>query len=189
MNDFLDSLGKTVNKTAKKAMKASGNMVELTKTLLNIKFEEVKRESFFREIGKIVYGNYKKSPESQAGEILDFCECIDEVEVSIKSQKAKAAKIKNKKFCVDCGTVLAKSVNFCYSCGAKQPEIIEEEDEPEESGCCCCEDEPKEAECCEDADCCCEGSEEAECCEDECCSDECCSDEACDCGSETEETE
>ena len=186
MSDFLDSLGKTVNKTAKKAMKASGNVVELTKTVLNIKFEEVKRESFFREIGKIVYGNYKKSPESQEGEILDFCVCIDEVEGSIKAQKAKAAKIKNKKFCVDCGTVLAKSVNYCYSCGAKQPEIVEE-DESEEGGCCsCCDGEAEDAGCCEDADCCEDECCEDECCEDECCTNECCSDEACDCEGETE---
>ena len=36
MNDFLDNLGKAVNETAKKAIKASGDVVELTKTSLNI---------------------------------------------------------------------------------------------------------------------------------------------------------
>ena len=43
MNDFLDNLGKVMNETAKKAIKVSGDVVELTKTSLNIKFDEVKR--------------------------------------------------------------------------------------------------------------------------------------------------
>jgi len=158
MNDFLDNLGKTVNETAKKAMKASGNFLELTKTSLGIKFDEAKRDSFFREIGKIVYGGYKKSPNGIPEEILDFCACIDEIEISIRAQKAKAADIKNKKYCSDCGVILLKSVNFCYSCGAKQPAIIEEAEE-----CCCCPDAPEaEAE-----ECCCnegEGEPEADAC-------------------------
>ncbi|MCL1858665.1 MAG: hypothetical protein FWF92_05470 [Oscillospiraceae bacterium] len=162
MNDFLDNLGKVVNETAKKAIKASGNVVELTKTSLNIKFDEVKRDSFFKEIGKIVYNTYKISPESAVDEILDFCKCIDEIENSIIIQKSKVAAIQNKKYCVDCGVILGRSVNYCYSCGSKQPEIIDE-DESDEDCCCCCSEDAEEAECdCEEEaetsdadDCCC----------------------------------
>ena len=148
MNDFLDNLGKVMNETAKKAIKASGDVVELTKTSLNIKFDEVKRESFFKEIGKTIYGAYKTSSESVSDEVLEFCKCIDEIEETICAQKSKAAEIKNKKFCVHCGTILPKSVNYCYSCGTRQPEIIEEtEDEncDDDCGCgCCSEEENKE---------------------------------------------
>ena len=135
MNEFLDNLGKVVNETAKKAIKVSGDVVELTKTSLNIKFDEVKRESYFKEIGKIIYGIYKENPDSASGEILDFCKCIEDIEDSIAEQKTKAAGIKNKKFCVNCGVTLGKTVNYCYSCGEKQPEIPEDE---EEADCCCC---------------------------------------------------
>ena len=186
MNDFLDNLGKTVNETAKKAMKASGNFLELTKTSLSIKFDEAKRDSFFKEIGKIVYANYKKSPKSVSDEILDFCTCIDEIEGSIKIQKAKAAAIKNKKYCSDCGVILAKSVNYCYSCGAKQPEIITEDDESTEEECCCCPEE-----CCPETEEC--GCEDAECCEPDCCeggeAEDCCSDDSCGCGDGDEKGE
>ena len=145
MNDFLDNLGKVVNETAKKAIKASGDVVELTKTSLNIKFDEVKRESFFKEIGKIVYSTYKASPESVSDDTLDFCKCIDEIEDAIISQKSKAAEIKNKKFCVNCGISLPKVVNYCYSCGSKQPEIVEE---PEDEDCCCCGGDSNDSDCC-----------------------------------------
>jgi len=175
MNDFLDNLGKTVNETAKKAMKASGNFLELTKTSVGIKFDEAKRDSFFREIGKIVYGGYKKSPKGFPDDILDLCSCIDEIEAAIKVQKAKAADIKNKKYCSDCGVILAKSVNYCYSCGARQPEIIEEE-KPETCGCGCGEPEPEES-------CCCGAEAEAEAAGAEVC----CEDDSCGCGAEAPE--
>ena len=181
MNDFLDNLGKVMNETAKKAIKVSGDVVELTKTSLNIKFDEVKRESFFKEIGKIVYANYKESPDFVSDDLLDFCKCIDEIENSINAQKARAAAIQNKKYCVNCGKVLGKTVNYCYSCGAEQPEIEEEEVE-EESCCCGCSDEEENADCCDDSAGCCDDSEgcsdsssDAGCCDDsDCCSGDPC---------------
>ena len=185
MNDFLDNFGKVMGETAKKAIKASGDVVELTKTSLNIKFDEIKRESFFKEIGRIVYNAYKISPESANNEIFDFCKCIEEIENSINNQKAKAAGIKNRKFCVHCGIILCKSVNYCHSCGAKQPEIINEED------CCDCgcqDGEPCECDCeCEDDNCDCGCGCDADCdcgCQDgepcECEDDDC----GCDCDCE-----
>jgi len=160
MNDFLDSLGKVMNETAKKAIKASGDVVELTKTSLNIKFDEVKRESFFKEIGSIVYDTYKASglPEGVlSDEVLEFCKCIDEIEAAICAQKAKAAEIKKKKFCVNCGQSLYKTFNFCFACGATQPEIPDDEDE-EICTCGCQDGEP--CTCGDDCDCGSENSEE-----------------------------
>jgi len=160
MNDFFDNFSKVMGKTAKKAIKASGDMVELTKTSLNIKFDEIKRESFFKEIGKIVYNTYKDSPGSASDEILDFCKCIDELENSINCQKAKAAKIKNKKFCVNCGAALPKAFKFCYSCGAQQPEIVEEDEEDDDCCFCCCSS---------DDDCCDDDEKDESCCDGDSC--------------------
>ena len=167
MNDFLDNLGKVANETVKKAMKASGNVLELTKTSLNIKFDEAKRDSFFKEIGKILYNGYKNSPESVVDEVLDFCKCIDEIENSISAQKAKVAQIQNKKFCVDCGATLWKSVNYCYSCGAKQPEIIDDD-----FGCCCGGEDEESCDCGEEnesEDCCGGDSNDSGCCSGDSC--------------------
>lgn len=180
MNDFWDNLGKAVNEAACKAIKASGDAVELTKASFNIKFDEAKRDNFFKEIGKIVYANYKETPESVNAGVLDFCKCIDEIEATINEQKVKAARIKNKKFCVDCGIQLEKSVNYCYFCGTKQPIIVEEE---EDCGCCCGESDEK---CCDESDekeDCCSSSESADkCCDDDSCGNEnkCCDDDSCD---------
>ena len=152
MNDFWDVLGKAVNEAANKAIKVSGDAVELTKASLNIKFDEIRREGLFKEIGRIVYTNYKSDPSGICAEITDFCKCIDEIELDIDEQVNKSARIRNKKFCVNCCLQIEKAMQYCYSCGEKQPVIVEEPPKSEDCcnpGCGCepvCECEP-ECEC------------------------------------------
>ncbi|GHV11867.1 hypothetical protein FACS1894219_03740 [Clostridia bacterium] len=146
MSDFLDNVGKVVNETAKKAIKASGEVVDLTKTSINIKLGEVTRETFFRQIGKIVYTDYKKSSESVSVDIAEICKEIDIVEAEIKLQKDRAAVIRRKKFCVNCGTQIGKDVNYCYSCGARQSDPDSDIDIAEDScGCGCCHTDESES--------------------------------------------
>ena len=165
MNDFWDNLGKVLNDAACKAVKASGNAVELTKTSVNIKLDEIKRESYFKEIGKLVYECYIDDPAKVCADVLVYCKCIDEIKIAIEENKIKAAELKNKKYCADCGLLLDRIASYCYSCGAKQPEIEVcdcgcggEPESPE----CCCEDEsccPADADddCCDEPESCCEG--------------------------------
>lgn len=170
MNDFFESITKTVNKTTKKAMKISGNMIELTKSSLNIKFDEAKKENFYKEIGMAVYEKYTKNPQTADEEILGFCQCIDEINETINAQKLTLAKIQKQKFCPACGQKLDKSIVFCFTCGEKQPEIPAEEEE--ENCCsgndCCCNEEKPEDNCeCNDESC--------ECNDDSCgCNDDNC---------------
>ena len=157
MSEFWDSLSKTMNEMANKAIKFSGDAVELTKASVNIKLDEMKRDGIFKEIGKIVYDNYKLDKESLSGmcaceEVIDFCQYIEEIEEDIAEQIVKAAHIKNKKFCVNCGTMLDKCLKYCYECGSKQPEIVVEE----ENCCCCCDCSGSDSAEAEDVACCCD---------------------------------
>lgn len=184
MNDFFENITKTVNKTTKKAMKISGNMIELTKTSLNMKYDEAKKGNFYAEIGRTVYEKYTRNPQTADEEIIGFCQCIDEINETINTQKLTLAKIQKQKFCPACGQKLDKSIVFCFACGEKQPEIPPEEDETDD--------------CCSDGDCCC-GEENADddckcnddktddncgCNDDGCgCNDDnCCDDDNCGCG-------
>jgi len=190
MNEFFDNLSKAAKDAAKVAMKMSSDAVEFTKASVNIKIDETKRDSLYKEIGKITYGFYKSNnfmkpfivmPTTEDNDtLIALCKCIDEIEKAIQEEKAKAANISNKKYCVNCGEKVDKSFNFCYLCGAKQPEIVEEEE------CCCCEADEEEESCC-----CCEVDESESCCEDDsCCEDsscECNDEETCDCCSTSEE--
>ena len=161
MNEFFDNLGKVAKDAAKVAMKVSGDAVELTKASVNIKLDEAKRENLYREIGKIIYELYKIDvlvlPGESADAVIDLCKCVDELEKAINDQKVKAAGISNKKFCINCGEKVEKAYKFCYLCGAKQPEIVEECDDEE---CCCCDceadDNASEDSCCGDTEDCCD---------------------------------
>ena len=157
MSDFLDNIGKIAKNTAKTAIKASGDAVELTKTTLNIKFDEVKRESFYKEIGKIIYDRYRENPSMVDGTLLDFCKCVDELNRSISEQRAKTAEIKNKKFCIACGKKLDMEMLFCPACGNVQPVVSKYEWDDEDEDCDCCDD---DCDCCDDDDCDCDKSEE-----------------------------
>lgn len=176
MNDFFENITKTVNKTTKKAMKISGNMIELTKTSVNMKFDEAKKENFYKEIGRTVYAKYTQNPQVADEDIIGFCQCIDEINNTLNAQKLALAKIQKQKFCPACGQKLDKAIVFCFTCGEKQPEIPPEEDETDD---CCCND-----------DCCCGGEEENKadddcgCGDDNCgCNDDnCCDDNDDDCG-------
>ena len=168
MNDFWDNLGKAVNDAAHKAIKASGDAVELTKTSWNIKLDEIKRESLFKEIGRIIYANYRQDSGSAGEEIVDFCKCIEEIELAIAEQKVKAADLKNKKFCINCKFCIEKGANYCYSCGARQPIIVEKK----EDECCCdddcgCDDDAQDCGC--DDDCGCDSGSSDCGCDDDCC--------------------
>jgi len=177
MSDFWDNLGKVLNDAACKAVKASGNAVELTKTSVNIKLDEIKRESYFKEIGKLVYECYIEDPASVCDCVLVYCKCIDEIETAIDENKIKAAELKNKKYCVGCGLLLDRIAAYCYSCGAKQPEIVEEAcdcgcGEEAEVPECCCEDEgccpAEDVGCCEESESSCETESES-CCDGDSC--------------------
>lgn len=183
VNEFFDNLSKAAKDAAKRAMKVSGDAVELTKASVNIKLDEAKRDNLYKEIGKSVHELHKKNIETVVGAdaapVVDLCKCIDEIETAINDQKAKTASISNKKFCINCGEKVDKNYIFCYACGAKQPEIIEEEEEC----CCCCESENNSDSCCDDSSCDCNdsscGCDDSACdCDDATCE---CDDSACDC--------
>ena len=137
MSDFFDNLGKMINETSKQAVKVSGDVFELTKTSVNIKLDEMKKESLFKEIGKLAYAAYKENPEAANENIADLCFCIDELESSIAAQKCKTAALKNKKFCVRCGSRLNLEMLFCPYCGQQQPEIASFNDCCEAENCDC----------------------------------------------------
>jgi len=148
-NEFLENITKTVNKTTKKALKASGEIIDLTKAAINIKMEEAKKESFYLEIGRLMFDKFKDDSDSVPEEIVDFCKCIDEIDSNINALKIFTAKIKNQKFCASCNVKLDLNDPFCYKCGEKQPEIVieEEEDCDCEPECCCDESAESEEDC------------------------------------------
>ena len=119
MSDFFDNLGKTVNDTAKKAIKVSNELVEVAGINLNIRLEQNKRGGYYREIGRIMYDAYKKDPSSAGGDIINLCKSVEEAEATIAELKKKAAALRKHRVCDSCGSKVSGSMNYCPACGSK----------------------------------------------------------------------
>ena len=162
MNDFLDNVGKTLNGAARKVAKVSSDAVDLTKTSLDIKLDEIKRDNLFKGIGCAVYGSYKRGVSTAyTDDVMVLFKLIEEIESDIGEKKVKAAALKNKKYCVRCGIILDKIARYCHYCGSKQSPLSGAPgSEPCGCGCetdpCTCESETNPCACgCETDPCTC----------------------------------
>ena len=172
--DIINNVSKALNKTAKKAVKVSGSVVDYAKVTVEIKSGQAKIESFYKEIGKAIFKQYKTDQNSVPEDIADYCRCINEIGMSIVELKDKAAELRGIKRCVKCHKNLDLKYEFCPVCGEKQPEPKIEEEVCECEDECCCADEA--------CDCGCE-DEACDCgCDCDCGDDDCGCDDECDCG-------
>lgn len=140
--DFLDNVSKVLNQTAKKAVKISGDVVDYTKIMVNIRSEQSKIESFYREIGRSIYRKYNTSPSMVPADIGDYCQCITEIHATIAGLRERAAKLRGECTCPNCGSRVGEKFEYCPSCGAKQPKEAPPAEECSgdcgcgEGGCC-----------------------------------------------------
>ena len=115
---ILDSVKKTLTKTAKDAAKVSGDLVEQTK--LKIKAIDIKDEidSRYTQIGKLYYGVVENENddaekiEKLVGEITELKGALAEIEAEIKISK-KVCK------CQACDTENDVDDAYCSKCGNK----------------------------------------------------------------------
>ena len=123
---FLDNIGKKMGEAAKK----SGELVEVSKINISIGNEEGKIQNLYKEIGQNLYQKYVASNECDE-DFRQTCETINQHEQTIKELKQKILEIKNIKICPNCNAEIARNIQFCSGCGAKQEEMPQEEVETE----------------------------------------------------------
>ncbi len=115
---ILDNVGKKLGGAGKAALKASGDLVQITKLNLAIKSEENKIEGFMVEIGNGVYEKYKSGKPVDA-ELSLSCEEIAKCMNSIEELKAKIIEVKNLKKCPGCSSEVDRNDAYCSKCGAE----------------------------------------------------------------------
>ena len=115
---FIDSLSRNFGETAKKAVKKSGEVVEITKLNLQISNQEDKANQLYSEIGKKLYNKYNRGDTVDAG-VVGFCEQVDEIEAGIRVTRRRLADMKNTRICPECKAEVKKECVFCPKCGEK----------------------------------------------------------------------
>ncbi|MDO8685540.1 MAG: zinc ribbon domain-containing protein [Clostridiales bacterium] len=112
---FLDNIGKVAHAAAKK----SGELVEITKTNININSEEDKIEKKHQQMGKLVYEKFQATGAIDE-EFAGVCNEITAHMETIKNLKQRIMEIKNIKSCTGCGAELECTAMFCAKCGTRQ---------------------------------------------------------------------
>ena len=112
-NEVIEKVKRAVSKTARKAVKFSGDAFDYTKIKLKITELNSKLDDKYAKIGLAVY-------EGNTNEEIDkICEEISSLREEIDELKLKLTEYKNKKTCHVCGKTADKEAVFCQYCGTE----------------------------------------------------------------------
>lgn len=119
MSDKLKLIKMSLKQNADIAVKKSQELIEYSDLSLSLASYEKAINEIYIEMGKIVYKMHKCG-EDNTKKIMEYCEEIKELEKEKKKIKKKILKLKDKKECIICGTLIDKKAHFCDKCGSKQ---------------------------------------------------------------------
>lgn len=133
---FFDELKDKASDAAVVAGKAVSDVYEATKLKMAIAEKKGTVKAIFKEVGEMVYNNYKNGDVGQ-DEIEDKMTEIDSIMEEIAALKERQMKIKKLRACSNCGSKIPDDCNFCPKCGkelsdkeeAAAAEIVDETNE------------------------------------------------------------
>lgn len=137
-NDFFDSFGETISRTARELSEKAENFYEIQKLRNQISAEERVVSKGMERLGSIIYKRYENG-EPVDDEIAGICGEISRHASKIHELKGSAAGKAGQKICPSCHHTIDKEVFFCPFCGTacedkKEKPQQEEEIFQEESG-------------------------------------------------------
>jgi len=133
MANTFDEIFDGVKDIASKAGKKTSEIVDISKTKLEIVSINSDIRKSFEKLGSLVYNSKKKDCEND--DIVKSCiEEIDALYTRLDECKTKIDAAKNVIRCPECGTANNIIAAYCYACGTKlakeQPEEEKAEEEP-----------------------------------------------------------
>lgn len=115
-NDFFDSFGETISRTARELSEKAENFYEVQKIRNQISSEEHVVSKSMERLGSIIYKRYE-SGEAVDDEIAGICGEISRHMNKIHELKGSAAGKAGQKICLSCHRAIDKEVLFCPFCG------------------------------------------------------------------------
>lgn len=116
--DFIKSFKQRFSTTANKAIKASNEMVEVSKVMISINSIKTDIDTAYRQIGEKVYQSYT-SDEGISEDTVTICQRIDELKTKLDELNERRRELKKIKLCPNCGSENAAEHKFCKDCGAQ----------------------------------------------------------------------
>lgn len=118
MNELFERIKNAVGKTAKDAVKVSGDAVEYTKLKFRIGELNDRIYKLYAELGKIVYMSTIDGTGDTDG-ADDICEEIGLLNRQLEELNAELGSVTNKTVCSTCGAKIDNDSVFCPKCGEK----------------------------------------------------------------------
>ena len=131
-NDFFDSFGETISRTARELSEKAENFYEVQKLRNQISAEERVVSKAMERLGGIIYKRYEGG-ESVDDEIAGICGEISRHVSKIHELKGSAAGKAGQKICPSCHHTIDKEVFFCPFCGTACEDKKEKPQQEEES--------------------------------------------------------
>ena len=131
-NDFFDSFGETISRTARELSEKAENFYEVQKLRNQISAEERVVSKAMERLGGIIYKRYEGG-ESVDDEIAGICGEISRHVSTIHELKDSAAGKAGQKICPSCHHTIDKEVFFCPFCGTACEDKKEKPQQEEES--------------------------------------------------------
>lgn len=131
-NDFFDSFGETISRTARELSEKAENFYEVQKLRNQISAEERVVSKAMERLGGIIYERYEGG-ESVDDEIAGICGEISRHVSKIHELKGSAAGKAGQKICPSCHHTIDKEVFFCPFCGTACEDKKEKPQQEEES--------------------------------------------------------
>lgn len=123
MQDFFENvkaqtkkIADTAEKITKTSIKKTSETVSVLKLKYAIKDIDSDIDNIYKELGKMVYQEYKNGAEFE-GEYLEKCEKIDDFSSEIKLLNTKIAELGNKSICPECKKYNDANAKYCSFCG------------------------------------------------------------------------
>ncbi len=116
--EWFEKVKKSVTKTAKGAVKVSGDALEYTKIKIKLSDINSSIDELYVKIGKSMYKSIKTGAEPQI-DIDDIVQSIDELKKTASELEENLSRVTNKVTCPACGAKGDAQSPYCAECGEK----------------------------------------------------------------------
>ncbi len=116
--EWFEKVKKSVTKTAKGAVKVSGDALEYTKIKIKLSDINSSIDELYSKIGKSMYKSLKTGAEPQI-DVEEIVAKIDELKAEANVLEGNLAQVTNKVTCPACGAKCDAQSPYCAECGER----------------------------------------------------------------------
>ncbi len=113
----MDRIISEIKNTADKVVKKSGELVEMSKTKLNILNTKSSIDQNFKVLGELVYNSQKEDSDITSEKLEEVIKEIDALYEKLAQLDEAYANLGNKKICPNCKKANDSNASFCCNCG------------------------------------------------------------------------